>query len=108
MIVETWKGGRNPMKLDEFKQVTKSILENLSDQAKVSELLMNLNEDYGTQIAAYDQLSTKVAEQETNITSLQQTNMNLFLKLANPVEQTGQKQDPAEQYTYDDLLKTFE
>jgi hypothetical protein len=30
------------VKLEEFKSLTKNILENLSDQAKVSELLMQL------------------------------------------------------------------
>jgi uncharacterized coiled-coil protein SlyX len=96
------------VKHDEFKQITQSILGNLSDQAKVSELLMQLNDDYGLQLANIDKLSTTVTEQEGNIKSLQQTNMNLFLKVANPVPETIVNQPPTEPVSYDDLLKEFE
>jgi hypothetical protein len=96
------------LKIEEFKSITQSILSNLSDQAKVSELLMSLNDDYGKQIATQDQLTTKVTEQEGNIKSLQETNMNLFLKVANPVTQPVIETPIDKPVSYDDLLKEWE
>jgi hypothetical protein len=96
------------MKIEEFKSITQSILSNLSDQAKVSQLLMQLNDDYGQQIATQDQLNTKVTEQEGNIKSLQETNMNLFLKVANPVPQSVIDTPVDQKVSYDDLLKEWE
>jgi hypothetical protein len=95
------------MKLEDYKNLTKDILSNLSDQAKVSEILMQLNDVYGTQLAEKDQLSTKVTEQEGNIKSLQQTNMNLFLKVANPIPPAAVENPATENISYDDLLKEW-
>jgi hypothetical protein len=95
------------VKLEEFKSLTKNILENLSDQAKVSELLMQLNDDYGQQLASHSELSTKVTEQEGKMKSLQETNMNLFLKVANPVPQTVIETPVNEKVSYDDLLSNW-
>jgi cell division protein FtsX len=95
------------MKLEDYKNLTKDILSNLSDQAKVSEILMQLNDVYGTQLAEKDQLSTKVTEQEGNIKSLQQTNMNLFLKVANPIPAAAVEDPKTETISYDDLLKEW-
>lgn len=95
------------MKLEEFKSLTKNILENLSDQAKVSELLMQLNDDYGQQLASHSELSTKVTEQEGKMKSLQETNMNLFLKVANPVPQQVIETPVNEKVSYDDLLSNW-
>jgi cell division protein FtsB len=95
------------MKLEEFKSLTNSILANLSDQAKVSEILMNLNDDYTQQLANTEQLSAKITEAETNIKSLKDTNMNLFLKLANPIPQAAVEKPATEEITYDDLLKEW-
>jgi hypothetical protein len=96
------------MKIDEFKNITQSILSNLSDQAKVSELLMTLNDDYGKQIATQEQLSTKVTEQEGNIKSLQETNMNLFLKVANPVPEPVIQNPVDKPVSYEDLIQNWE
>jgi cell division protein FtsB len=95
------------LKLEEFKSLTNSILANLSDQAKVSEILMNLNDDYTQQLANTEQLSAKITESETNIKSLKDTNMNLFLKLANPIPPTAVEKPATEEITYDDLLKEW-
>jgi hypothetical protein len=96
------------VKIEEFKSITQSILSNLSDQAKVSQLLMQLNDDYGQQMANQDQLNTKVTEQEGNIKSLQETNMNLFLKVANPVPQPVIDTPVDQTVSYDDLIKDWE
>jgi hypothetical protein len=96
------------VKIEEFKSITQSIMSNLSDQAKVSQLLMQLNDDYGQQVATQEQLSTKVTEQEGNIKSLQETNMNLFLKVANPVPQPVINTPVDEKVSYDDLIKDWE
>jgi cell division protein FtsB len=95
------------LKLEEFKSLTNSILANLSDQAKVSEILMNLNDDYTQQLANTEQLSAKITESETNIKSLKDTNMNLFLKLANPIPPATVEKPATEEITYDDLLKEW-
>jgi uncharacterized protein YoxC len=91
------------MKYEDFKGLTQTILENLGDQAKVSGILMTLNEDYGQQVASLDQLNTQVAELDGNIKSLQQTNMDLFLKVSNPVPNPGDNPPPKEHLNFDDL-----
>jgi hypothetical protein len=95
------------LKLEEFKSLTNSILANLSDQAKVSEILMNLNDDYTQQLAQAEQMTAKITEAETNIKSLKDTNMNLFLKLANPIPEKAVEKPATEEITYDDLLKEW-
>jgi hypothetical protein len=96
------------VKIEEFKSITQSILSNLSDQAKVSQLLMQLNDDYGQQVATQEQLSTKVTEQEGNIKSLQETNMNLFLKVANPVPEPVINTPIDQKVSYEDLINNWE
>lgn len=96
------------MKLDEFKGITQSILTNLSDQAKVSQLLMQLNDDYAEQLATQETMGVKITEHEGNIKSLQETNMNLFLKLANPIPEAAVDKPINEEISYDDLLKDWE
>jgi hypothetical protein len=91
------------LKYEDFKGLTQTILENLGDQAKVSGILMTLNEDYGQQVANMDQLNTKVAELDGNIKSLQQTNMDLFLKVSNPVPAGGDPKPPETKLSFEDL-----
>jgi hypothetical protein len=93
------------MKLEDFKGLTQEILGNLSDQAKISGILMTMSEDYGAQLAQLEQMSTKVAEQEGNIKSLQQTNMDLFLKITSPIPGGGEGDKKQENnMSFDDLL----
>jgi DNA repair exonuclease SbcCD ATPase subunit len=91
------------VKYEDFKGLTQTILENLGDQAKVSGILMTLNEDYGQQMASLETLNTQVAELDGNIKSLQQTNMDLFLKVSNPVPNNGDPTPPPEKLSYEDL-----
>jgi DNA repair exonuclease SbcCD ATPase subunit len=95
------------VKYEDFKGLTQTILENLSDQAKISGILMTLNEDYGQQVASLEQLNTQVTELDGNIKSLQQTNMDLFLKVSNPVPKEGGDPTPTDTLSFDDLVSNW-
>jgi hypothetical protein len=95
------------VKLEEYKALTQSILGNLGDQAKVSEALMQLNDVYGEKLANLEQLNQTTVEQEGKIKSLQETNMNLFLKVANPVPQQVVETPVDEKVSYDELLQNW-
>ena len=76
------------MELQEFKNIVGEIGQNLSDQGKVTTLLTKLVDDYTTESTTK---STLLADQATHakvVQDLQKTNMDLFLKVANPTPDT--------------------
>jgi hypothetical protein len=94
------------MEVQEFQEVTNKIAQNLNNQALVTELLQSLNEGYSTVKTTFDTVSKQTSDYEKEIKTLQQTNMNLFLKVSQqPIapEQTG-KTEPLK---YEDVIKSL-
>jgi hypothetical protein len=96
------------MEIKEFENTTNQILQNLSDQGKVSEYLQQLSEAYKTSATANQSFEQTLEKNNKEIDTLKETNMNLFLKINQQPEQIiegqAQQQQP-EPKTYDNLLK---
>lgn len=73
------------MKREEHTNLIRDIRLNLNDEAKVTEMLTQLSDDYGAITA--DLESTKQTSQElkAQAESLRDVNMKLFLKVGNPI-----------------------
>lgn len=90
------------MKKEEFKKVLSDIVANLSDQGKVTDLLTQLDTGFDTVLTERDSLNTKLEDTDIKIKSLQETNMNLFLRVSNPVpDKVLSTEKPL---SYDDLI----
>lgn len=91
------------MNPQEFKALVAKIGQNLDNQGLVTELLTQVTDSYESQFNSTENLTKQVGEYETKVQDLQKTNMNLFLKVAQPVptEDLGK----AEPMTYENLLK---
>ena len=89
------------LKPEEFKAKTKEILENLSDQAKVSTLLTELTEHNDEIVVDFTTATTQSEQLTTDNEKLRQANMNLFLKIG-----TDKKEDP--QHQEEDTTPKFE
>jgi len=74
------------MKIEDFKQMTVDILENITDQAKISELLTTLVDDYTKIDNKINSLTTENVNFKTDNEKLRTANMNLFLKIGEKVD----------------------
>ena len=90
----------------EFISITTQIAQNLSNQGLVTELLTKINEGFENVLTTSDSLQEKTKEYEGQIKGLQATNMNLFLKVSNPVP--DEKLGSPEPLKYEDLITSFE
>lgn len=93
------------MEKKRFVQLTTEIAQNLNNQARVTEILNELNEDYEQVSTSIDTMTTQVSEFETQIKDLQKTNMNLFLKVSNPVPE--EQVNTTEPMTYEGLIDSM-
>jgi hypothetical protein len=91
------------MKVEEFKQFTTQIAQANGDQGKITEILTNLNDKYENFYNTHESLESQSKEHLAKIDSLQKTNMQLFLRTAQPTDPAG-KIDTTEELTYDKLL----
>lgn len=94
------------MRLEEFQSLTTKIAQNLSNQALVTELLTQLNDDYAQESTTKENLTKQIGEYDGQIEQLQKTNMNLFLKVAQPVP--DKVLTTTEPLKYDDLISDLE
>lgn len=92
--------------LEELKAKITKIVENHGNQALVSELSAQLIEELSEFVNTHENVTKLLQEKETEIQNLQKTNMNLFLKVAKPIE--TEKLQTGEELTYDDLIKDME
>ena len=95
------------MDLNEFKALTGKILSNLQDQALVSEVLTTLTDDYTQQVTSHENLHSQVSKYEEHIKSLQNTNMNLFLKVSNAQTNDDSTNETLDPPSFDDLLSQW-
>jgi hypothetical protein len=97
------------MKLEEFKSITAKIVQNLSNQALVTELLTQLNDDYSQESTSKDTLTKQLGEYEGKVKTLQETNMQLFLRTAQPIPDTKiGDPNPENKLTYEALLENWD
>jgi nucleoid-associated protein YejK len=90
------------MELEEFTGITTKIAQNLNNQALVTELLSSLNEGYTNVKTTYDSIQQQNNDFQKEIKTLQQTNMNLFLKVSAPkLEKEIGKPEPLK---YEDIV----
>ena len=66
---------------EEFKAKTAEIIANLNDQAKVTEILVELNEDFATSSLTFSEMTTVKEKLTEDNEKLRNANMNLFLKI---------------------------
>jgi|SRR5690625_186090 len=92
----------NTMTLEELKALIKNVATNLDNQAEVTKTLADLEKEVETIYHANDSFKQKHEEYEKQITSLKETNMDLFLRQGNPVE--SEKLNTPEPLTYGDLI----
>lgn len=90
------------MTLEELKALIKNVATNLDNQAEVTKTLADLEKEVETIYHANDSFKQKHEEYEKQITSLKETNMDLFLRQGNPVE--SEKLNTPEPLTYGDLI----
>lgn len=69
------------LKPEEFKAKTAEILQNLNDQAKVSEILSQLQTDYDATIVDVTNAKTSAEKLTADNEKLRQANLSLFLKV---------------------------
>jgi len=92
------------MKAEDFKAKTAEIMANLTDQAKVSILLAELNEDYDAETVTK---TTAIATAEKLVKdneNLRSTNMQLFLKVGEPLKTEPTKTVEDDKPKYEDLF----
>lgn len=79
------------MKPEDFKAKTDEILQNLSDQAKVSTILAELKEDYDAVSVETTTAKTTAQKLTDDNEKLRQANMSLFLKVGETKPQEQKK-----------------
>lgn len=90
------------MTTEEFQALTARIVQNLDNQALVSELLTQATDVFRDTVSQNEQANVKMEEYEGKVKQLQETNMNLFLRVSQPTPQEPlQKTAPLQ---YDDLI----
>lgn len=96
------------MKLEDHTQIVNEILGNLSDQGKVSELLLKLTEDNKTIESSLLDINTKLENTTSDNESLRKANNKLFIQLGSsePAPPNNPKAD--ESSDQDNIDLTFE
>lgn len=75
-----------PMTKDEFNAAVTDILQNVGDAGHVSQKLDELRTAFGEEITAKESSLQEVEQLKKDKQSLQEANMNLFLKIGTPVK----------------------
>jgi hypothetical protein len=94
------------VELQEFTDVTNKIAQNLDNQSLVTELLSSLNEGYTTVKTTFDTIKKQQDDYQKEIKTLQQTNMNLYLKVSKEPIAPTTINNP-EPMKYEDVIKSL-
>lgn len=93
------------LKLEEYHAKIDEILQNHTDQAKISTILAELKEDYTTVSAETEKAKETAKKFTEDNEKLRQANMSLFLKIGETkVEETHIKKDEETKMSFDDLF----
>lgn len=95
-----------PMTREEFNTAVTDILGNLSDAGHVSQKLDELRTAFNDEVTDKESKAVQVTELENQKKSLQEANMQLFLKIGSPAPEP--KEDDAKQDTNTGDAPTFD
>ena len=104
MVIYKKKEENFKVKPEEFNAKTQEILNNLTDQAKVSTVLSELIEDYNTVTAETETAKTTAQKLTADNEKLRQANMNLFLKVGETKKEEQPKPDEDKIPKFEDLF----
>lgn len=91
---------------DEFREKLTSVRNNLSDEGRISEILVELGDSYNEIIANIENTRNENDTLRSANENLRDSNMRLFLKLGKPEEKLeGKPKDGEEQDSFDDCMK---
>lgn len=93
------------MTIEEHSALVSQILENIADQATVSTLLSQLSDDYVNTISALTSSQQEMENLKQEVSNLKESNMQLFLKVTQPVTQEdNNEEDNDEELKFEDLF----
>jgi hypothetical protein len=92
------------VKPEEFKAKTEELMQSLTDQAKVSTLLAELNEDYTKEMTEKTTAMTTAEKLVADNEKLRSANMNLFLKIGEPKKDEQKPTEIVNTLTYESLF----
>lgn len=92
------------LKPEEFKAKTAEILQNLSDQAKVSTLLAELAEHNDDAVVELTTATTTATKLTADNEKLRGANLELFLKVGSPAKPEDKKKPEDTTPKYEDLF----
>lgn len=95
------------MTVEEFNDLATSILNDLNDVGAVSTKLDDLRSGFNEEVGKREIAETEKAELEEKNASLQQANMDLFLRIGTPVKKEEVNEENNEEIikkSYDDLF----
>lgn len=94
------------MTFEEFNTKSTEVLEKLDDQGAVSIILDELRAGFGELTEKVKEVEADNAELREKNDKLQTANMELFLKVGNPVKEEEEKEEEVvvEKIKYDDLF----
>lgn len=93
---------------EELNQIIQTVIDNLDNQGVVTEQLDKLRTGVSSVITSSNTLKEDLQKKDEQIGKLKETNMNLFLKTGQQVNQdTISKTDP-DPLKYEDLIKDME
>lgn len=97
------------MNPDEFKALMAKIAQNADNQGLVTELSTQAIEAFSGVSTTLQGLTEQTQKQTDQINSLKEKNMELFLKVAQPIPpaKDQQLQQPENDLTYDKLLESM-
>jgi len=95
------------MNPEQLRALLARVAENLSNQALVTELLTQVGDAFEATHTSQQALQVKGQEYEEQVKKLQETNMNLFLRVQTPAPINPEKVEGDKPLLYDDLLKDF-
>ena len=96
------------MTREEHTDLIREIRNNLSDEGRVTDLLTQLSDDYGTITTSYEELINNFEAQKEQMESLRETNMRLFLKVGEkPKAEVPPVQQEEEVESLEDIALTL-
>ena len=94
---------------EELRAKLQQIIQNPSDQAALTTILTEVADRYTETYTTNQTIQKQMDDQGKQIRDLQNTNMNLFLRVQQPGPIAPDKvNNTTEPLTYDDLLKDFQ
>jgi hypothetical protein len=92
------------VKREDHTNLIRDIRLNLNDEAKVTDLLTQLSDDYGSVTADLESTKQTAESLKTQAESLREVNMRLFLKVGNPIPVKPEHDPQEDRLKFEDLF----